>query len=180
MIELWKDIQDYNGVYQISNTGKVKSLKRTIIKKSGILNPISEKIRKTHKTTAGYEYVVLSFKNKHKTLLIHRLVAEHFLENPKKLQCINHKDENKSNNYVDNLEWCNYQYNNTYKNIHLRRNLDNIAQKVIQYDLDMNEIKRWNTIIEAANMYNIQSSNIVKCCLHQRNHVSGFKWRYYE
>lgn len=73
-------------------------------------------------------------KGKNKTLLIHRLVAENFIPNPNNYSCVNHIDENKSNNNVLNLEWCNYEYNNTYKNIHLRRNNNNITRRVIQYD----------------------------------------------
>lgn len=129
---------------------------------------------------AGYEYVVLANKGKNKTLLIHRLVAETFIPNPNNYACVNHIDENKSNNNVSNLEWCNYEYNNTYKNIHLRRNLDNVARRVIQYDLDMNEIKRWNTITDASKEFNAKVVNIVKCCKGERNHCCGFKWRYYE
>lgn len=73
-------------------------------------------------------YVVLSKKGVNQTHLVHRLVAEAFLQkNEENLECINHIDENKENNSITNLEWCSYQYNNTYKNIHLRRNLD--AQK---------------------------------------------------
>lgn len=179
-MEIWKDIKGYEGLYQISNTGKVKSLTRYINSKSGRKLLIKEKIRKTTTTTAGYEYTVLANKGKNKTLLIHRLVAEAFIPNPNNYACVNHIDENKSNNNVSNLEWCNYEYNNTYKNIHLRRNLDNVARKVIQYDLDMNEIKRWNTVTDASNEFNAKAANIIKCCKGERNHCCGFKWRYYE
>lgn len=179
-MEIWKDIKGYESLYQISNTGKIKSLQRYVCSKNGSKQLIKEKIRKTSITTAGYEYVVLANKGKNKTLLVHRLVAETFLPNPFNLKCVNHKDENKHNNNVSNLEWCNYEYNNTYKDIHLRRNKDNTTRKVIQYDLDMNEIKRWDSIIEAANNFNTYSSNIMKCCIGERNHVNGFKWRYYE
>lgn len=179
-MEIWKDIKGYEGLYQISNTGKVKSLTRYINSKSGRKFLIKEKTRKTTTTTAGYEYVVLAKKGKNKTLLIHRLVAENFIPNPNNYSCVNHIDENKSNNNVLNLEWCNYEYNNTYKNIHLRRNNNNITRRVIQYDLDMNEIKRWNTITDASKEFNTNIANIIKCCKGERNHCCGFKWRYYE
>ncbi len=181
MTEIWKDIKGFENSYQISNTGKVKSLERKVPSKvKNTFQTIREKIRKTNTTTAGYEYVVLSKDNTHKTLLIHRLVAEHFLDNPNNLQCVNHKDENKTNNNIENLEWCSYKYNNTYKSINLRKSKNNIIRKIIQYDLDMNELRRWNSIKEAANEYNIKSSNIIKCCKGERNHCCGFKWRYYE
>ena len=70
-------------------------------------------------------------------------------------------------------------YNNTYKNIHLRRNQDNVCRMVIQYDLDMHEIKRWNSAAEAAKYYNIQAANIGACSTYYRNHCAGFKWRYF-
>lgn len=79
---------------------------------------------------------------------------------------------------VENLEWCTYTYNNTYKNIHLRRKKTN--RRIIQYDLDMHELKRWDSIIEAAKFYNIETTNISSCCMGKRNHCAGFKWRYYE
>lgn len=181
MNEIWKDIKGYEGLYQVSNTGKVKSLERLVPAKiKGTFQKIKEKIRKTTLTTAGYEYVVLANNGKNKTLLVHRLVAETFIDNPENKKCINHKDENKSNNSVDNLEWCDYEYNNTYKDIHLRRNIEKIARKVIQYDLDMHEIKRWDKIIDAANTYNAAPANIIKCCKGERTHCCGFKWRYYE
>lgn len=180
MDEIWKDIKGFEGCYQISNKGRVKSLGRYVNAKANNKQYIKEKIRKTNNTTAGYEYVVLTKTNVRKTLLVHRLVAEAFVENPENKTCVNHIDENKSNNSSTNLEWCDYSYNNTYKNIHLRRNTDNVVRKVIQYDLDMHEIKRWNSITEAANVFGARLSNIVKCCKGERTHCCGFKWRYYE
>lgn len=180
MEEIWKDIKGFEGAYQISNLGRVKSLERYVPSSGKTPQKIKEKIRKLFSTTAGYLYVVLSYNHIRKTALIHRLVAEAFVPNPNNLECVNHKDENKQNNIVENLEWCNYTYNNTYKNIHLRRSLDNTIRKVIQYDLDMNEIKRWDKISDAAKYYNTYVTNIIKCCKGDRVHCCGFKWRYYE
>lgn len=179
MQEDWKDINGFEGYYQISNFGRVKSVERVVKRKNGTIMKVSEKIRKLFYTTDNYSYVVLSKNGKHKTFLVHRLVAENFLSNPNNLPCVNHKDENKQNDCVDNLEWCSYEYNNTYKNIHLRRNQDNVCRMVIQYDLDMHEIKRWNSTAEAAKYYNIQAANICACCTYRRNHCAGFKWRYF-
>lgn len=179
MQEEWKDVRGFEGYYQISNLGRVKSVERVVKKKNGTLMKVSEKIRVLSQTTDNYSYVVLAKNGKNKTFLVHRLVAETFIGNPNNLPCVNHKDENKQNDCVDNLEWCTYEYNNTYKNIHLRRCQDNIRRMVIQYDLDMHEIKRWDSIIEAAKFYNIQSANISACCMYRRNHCAGFKWRYF-
>ena len=181
MEEIWKDIKDYEGCYQVSNLGRIKSLERKVRGKSPqSLQIVKEKIRVLSHTTEGYTYVVLAKNGKNKTFLVHRLVAEAFIPNPNNLKCVNHKDENKQNDCADNLEWCTYSYNNTYKDIHLRRNMDNTTRKIIQYDLDMNEIKRWNSIAEASKFYNIQQSNIISCCKGKRTHCAGFKWRYYE
>lgn len=179
MQEEWKDINGFEGYYQISNFGRVKSVERVVKKKNGILMKVSERIRVLSQTTDDYSYVVLAKHGKNKTFLVHRLVAETFIKNPNNLPCVNHKDENKQNDCVDNLEWCSYEYNNTYKNIHLRRNQDNVCRMVIQYDLDMHEIKRWNSATEAAKYYNIQAANICACCTYRRNHCAGFKWRYF-
>lgn len=181
--EEWKDIKGYEGIYQISNFGNVKSLERTAkTRYPGITYTIKEKIRKITYNESGYALVVLSKDGKNKTFLVHRLVADAFVNNPDKdvFTLVNHKDENKHNNCCDNLEWCTATYNNTYRNIHLRRNLDSINRKIIQYDLDMNEIKRWDSVVQASTYYKIASANIIKCCKSERSHCAGFKWRYYD
>lgn len=183
MEEIWKPINGYEGIYQVSNFGNVKSLDRIVKAKYGrSVNYSEQKIKgrilKQHFTTCGYAYVALAKNGKNKTTLVHRLVANAFIDNPENFPCVNHKDENKHNNNASNLEWCSYEYNNTYKGINLRHKKTN--RKIIQYDLDMNEIKRWESITNAANYYNIEISNISSCCVGKRNHCAGFKWRYYE
>lgn len=106
MEEIWKDIEGYEGLYQVSNLGKVKSLNYNKTAKSELL--------KLRKNTNGYTRVVLYKNRKAKDYQVHRLVAEAFIPNPNNYPIINHKDENKTNNRVDNLEWCTYLYNNTY------------------------------------------------------------------
>ena len=114
-IEQWKDIEGYEGLYQVSNLGNVKSLNRTSIKE-GRDYRVKEKILKTFLCSSGYPTVVLSNNGKKETLMVHRLVALHFIPNPHKYEQINHKDENKNNNNVDNLEWCTQDYNLHYGN----------------------------------------------------------------
>lgn len=106
MIEEWKEIIQYKNQYEISNLGRVKMLSY----KTSDGRKLKEKIRKTYKNNSGY--LMITIKNKH--YLIHRLVAEAFIPNPNNLPQINHKDENKENNRVDNLEWCTTKYNNNY------------------------------------------------------------------
>lgn len=98
--ELFKAIEGYEGLYEVSNLGNVKSLRRGIILKPG--------------KARGYLKVNLRKDNKSQYFAVHRLVAMVFIPNPENLPYVNHKDENPSNNCVENLEWCSAQYNNTY------------------------------------------------------------------
>ena len=120
MEEIWKDIKGYEGLYQVSNLGRVKSLSHIVQRKFSSYS-VKEKILKPAKDKQGYHYLVLCVNCKTKTFQVHRLVAQAFIENPNSLPCINHKDENPSNNRVDNLEWCTYSYNNTYNDLAHRR-----------------------------------------------------------
>lgn len=117
--EVWKDIPDYKNLYQISNFGRVKSLERLIYRKNGNYI-VKEKILKNKTNTKGYLSISMCKNGKVKYVMIHRLVAQAFIPNPNNFPCINHKDENKQNNCVENLEWCTYSYNNTYNNRHYR------------------------------------------------------------
>ena len=112
-MEIWKDIEGYEGLYQVSNTGKVKVVSTGIIKKYSVL-------------PKGYFRVGLTKNKKIKYFYPHRLVAEAFLENKENKPCINHRDCNPQNNEVSNLEWCSYKENNDYKNGLLKRKLSSI------------------------------------------------------
>lgn len=122
MEEVWKDIKGYEGLYQISNLGRVKSLPRQYKKR--FLN--KEIIKVPTKLPKGYLKVGLSKNGKVKYYFIHRLVAEMFINKVDGKECVNHKDCNPSNNRVDNLEWCSYIENNNYKNHHLKRNISSV------------------------------------------------------
>lgn len=117
-MEFWKDIEGYEGLYQVSNLGRVRSLDRVVyqIQKGGKLTPMMYKgqiLKMIHKPT-GYVFCSLSKDNIQETKLVHRLVAEAFIPNPNNYPCVNHKDENKLNNVVENLEWCTHRYNVNY------------------------------------------------------------------
>ena len=111
--EIWRDVVGYEGLYKVSNFGRIKSLPRNGTVKY-------ERLLRQKVGNNGYCTVALSKHNKTKYKSVHRLVAEAFLDNPKDLPLINHKDENKLNNCVDNLEWCDAHYNMTY-GVHAER-----------------------------------------------------------
>lgn len=109
MKEIWKNIKDYEGLYQVSNLGNVKSLKTNKCL--------------YYSKSKNYLRVGLNKNGIRRGYSIHRLVAQTFIPNPDNLPCINHKDCNGHNNKVDNLEWCTYKYNNSYKNHYLKKNI---------------------------------------------------------
>lgn len=120
MNEIWKDIEGYEGLYQISNLGKIKSLT-----KNCILKPSN--CRK-------YKGVNLYKNGITKTKSIHRLVAIAFIPNPNNYPCVNHIDCNKENNNADNLEWCTYKQNNNHNNHELKRKITNVINEIKKYD----------------------------------------------
>ena len=114
MTEIWKDIQGYEGFYQISNLGNVKSLERVIDKGNGILQHRKERIMNKRESVDGYYVAKLNVNKKSKSIAIHILVARHFIDNPNNYPEVNHKDCNRKNNQVNNLEWCTHQQNVEY------------------------------------------------------------------
>ena len=174
-MEIWKDIKGYEGMYQISNFGRVKSLNRTINigEKSKRFQP--ETILKACEGTKGYLLVSLYKNNKHKMKRVHRLVAEHFLPNPQNLIFVNHIDENKRNNKVENLEWCTCQYNNIYG-----KRLQKVRKPILQLDLNGNLIKEWESAVKAKLELKISNKSISEVCRRKRKTAGGFKWKYKE
>ena len=164
MNEIYKDIQGYEGKYQISNLGNVYSL-------------ITNKILKPRLTLDGYYQVDLCKNGVKKHLYIHRLVAQSFLDNPKNYKIVNHKDENSMNNIVSNLEWCNSTYNNNYGNCKRKISEAN-SIKINQYDMDGNFIKQWLGINNIERCLKINKGNICMCCKGKRNNAGGHKWKY--
>ena len=120
-MEEWKSIPGYEGLYEVSSYGRVKSLEISYIKKNGVMDHKPEIILRPKNNGTGY-FTVCLYKNKiHKYYLIHRLVAQAFIPNPDNLSEVNHKDEDKSNNRVENLEWCDHKYNMNYNDVQKRR-----------------------------------------------------------
>lgn len=161
-IEIWKDVAGYEGVYQVSNFGNVKSLDKVIFNKgSKKYNNIKGKILSQNKTNGnGYKIVSLNHNGNSKNHYIHRLVLTSFVENTNNYNYINHKDENKSNNHVSNLEWCTCKYNNNYGTSRERIRLKLInnkltSKKVSSHDRNTMElICIFPSISEAARQLN--------------------------
>ena len=114
MNEEWRTIEGYEGLYEVSNLGRVRSLDMYVKCGYGNYRLHKGKVLSPTKDTNGYLRVVLSCNGKHKSITVHRLVAQTFILNPDNLPEVNHKDEDKTNNNVDNLEWCNRKYNINY------------------------------------------------------------------
>lgn len=168
--EVWKPILNYEN-YLISNYGRIKSLpKKTHTKEEVIL--------KTRIGKCGYEIITFSGANHlTKTFKIHRLVATAFIPNPNNLPCVNHKDENKLNNNVDNLEWCDYKYNNNYGSARERAVLKK-SKNIIQKDLNGNIIKEWLNAMEIKRALNFDNSTIHKCCKGKIKKYKNYIWEY--
>lgn len=170
MTEVWKDIKNYEGLYQISNLGRVKSFPRKGTQTK------EERILKYKYDKKGYCCVSLHNK-KPKPFKVHRLVAMAFIENKEGKVQVNHIDGDKKNNRVDNLEWCTNGENqkHAYK-IGLQKSTR--KKKIKQYDLNNNFIKMWESITQASKELNIKRENISACCRGKQKTTCGYIWIY--
>lgn len=173
MEEIWKDINGYEGLYQVSNRGNVRSMTVDISCGCKRKHRRFGKVLKQGTNPNGYKYVNLSKGSKAYSARVHRLVAEAFLDNKDNLPCINHKDENKANNAVENLEWCTFQYNLTYHDKQLCR-----ASKVSQYTLNGEYVNTYASQAEAEKALGLKRSNISACCRGKIKSCAGYVWKY--
>lgn len=178
VIDEWKPIKDFENYY-INRNGEIKSTRafkgtKTIILKSSLNNK-------------GYKTITMIKNNKIYTKTIHRLLMETFIPNPHNYKCINHKDGNKLNNSLDNLEWCDYGHNEkeAYR-LGLKKpvwkdkkdNQHPNSKKVNQYDLEGNLIKKWNCISTIEKELGISVTSICNCCSGRSKKAGNFIWRY--
>ena len=176
--ELWKDIKGFEGLYQVSTFGRVRRLDKYIDVKIRNVDKVLKrgKILKLTYNKNGYLKVFLCKNGKRTNFFVHRLVAEAFISNPNNLPCVNHKDEDKTNNYRTNLEWCTHEYNNNY-GTHTKRSAEKHSKKVYQYDMQGNLIKEWSSASEASRN-GFDNANISKCCSGKHKTHQNFIWSY--
>lgn len=194
MEEIWKDIIGYEGLYQVSNLGRIKALIK-FNKTSKLYSSIGyyrkEKILKLESCKNGYLRVAL-YKNKiKKRFLVHRLVAQAFIINSYNKPQVNHKDGNKTNNNINNLEWTTSKENNihahktglnkgSYGMVGKKGKLNKKIKIIEQYNLDNELIKKWYGFNEIQRELNIPIANIWACCNGKRKKAKGYIWRYKE
>lgn len=139
--EIWKDIKGYDGYYQISSLGRLKSISRIIETRKGVYSNLKDKIKIPILTKQGYFRYKLSNKNKSVFFLVHRLVASAFIENINNYPQVNHIDHNKINNKILNLEWVSIRENNCHKQLN-----KNLSSKYIGVCFNKNK-KKWESRI---------------------------------
>lgn len=162
--ETWITIEHHDN-YEVSDLGNVRNKKSKSLLKPFVLNN-------------KYLKVTLSKNGKAKQFFIHRLVAEAFIPNPNNLPQVNHiKEFEKTNNCVENLEWCNHSYNQNYGTRNARVS-EKLRKKIIQYDLNDNYIKAFNSLAEASKQTGIFEGNISYVANDKRKSAGGYKWRY--
>lgn len=170
--EQWKPIEGYPN-YEVSNLGRIKSLNYN--------HTNTEKLLKPQKDGCGYLFVSLCKDGKIKLSFVHRLVAQAFIENPNNLPQVNHKSEVKTENFVENLEWCNRKHNCNFgkRNEKIAEKLTNgiTSKKVYQYTPQGELIKIWGSTAECGrNGFNY--SNIASCCRGKLKTSQGYIWSY--
>lgn len=174
-MEIWKDIVGYEGFYKISNKGNITSF--SAWKKNDFLKPCV--------CPNGYTKVTLCKEKQRKVFYVHRLVAINFLDNCNGYKQVNHKDGNKQNNCVSNLEWCDAKYNLSHAVLnglrtYRRGSVHKLSKPVLQKDKNGNLIKEWGGANEAGRELNIPPNNIICCCNKKPKYKTshGYIWEY--
>lgn len=180
--EIWRPVRGYEGWYEVSNFGRVRSLTHMIPHYCGGERIVRGKILKQYFTKWGYKYVMLYKDGVSKHSVVHRLVAEAFIPNPNNLPCVNHKDEDKTNNHVENLEWCTYAYNNNYgtkkKRISKAKTNGKRSKLVLQYTLNGEFVAEYPSGREVERQKGFEQASIGRCCLGKQKSAYGYIWKY--
>jgi len=165
MNEIWRDAIDYEGIYQISNLGRVRTIKNKILAIGHYPN--------------GYCYANFTSNGKRTTQLIHRLVAKAFIPNTENKPEVNHKDEDITNNKIDNLEWMTSKENANYGTRNERCALPQRI-KVVQLTLNNMFVKLYDSCTEASQFMNVGRECISRTCKGKQKKCNGYKFMYYE
>lgn len=176
IVEVWKPVPGYEQFYEVSNFGRVRSFSRPVRKRRGnkvVLEMQEGRILKPAVTHKGYFAVKLYDDTKSHMFPIHRLVLSTFVPNPENLPQVNHKDENKQNNRVDNLEWCSAKYNRNYGSVRSWN-----YKPVKQFTKAREFIREFESIISASRCTGIAATNIGNCAKHKRPSAGGYIWQY--
>lgn len=169
MKEIWKPIKGFEERYEVSNKGRIKSLNYN--------NTGEARLLKNSISNTGYYVVMLYRDGKAKRKFVHRLVAETYLPNPNNYPIINHKNENKLDNRVYNLEWCTYSYNLSYGTC-IDRRVDKMFKKIAQYKYDGTLVRVWRSAADVNRFFNTNPSEIHKVCKGLREDYYGYIWKY--
>lgn len=196
MEEIWKPVKDYEGLYEVSNMGRVKSLNREFLCSNGQIKKNKEKILTPRDNGRGYLNVHLTKDGCHKHLYVHRLVAEAFIPNPENKKEIDHINTIKTDNRVENLRWvtryenCNNpltkeKIKNNHADISGKNHpcygkYNNNGKKIVQLSEKGELIKIWNSGMEIKRELGYDPSYISKCCNKKKDMCHGYKWIFYE
>ena len=176
--EIWKVVDDYEGLYEVSNYGNVRSVDRMETLPNGTVRRRNGCILKQKFASNGYLKCNLSKNAKEKTASVHRLVAQAFIPNPNNLPEVNHRDEDKTNNCAENLEWCSHLYNMRFGTA-IQRGAEKQSTPVLQIDKDTNEvIAEYPSTAEAGRQLKIWQGNISNCCRGRYKTTGGYKFVY--
>ena len=180
-MEIWKVIDDYPE-YEVSTYGNICSIDRIFIDSIGRkYYKKGQLLKLKHQTDKdGYTQIMVSLwsNKKYHRLLVHRLVAKAFIPNPNNLPQINHKDEDSTNNNVDNLEWCTCKYNINYNNLIERRSKKK-CRKIDVFDIDNNFIETVSSGIEASKKYKVSRGSISSCCNGNIKYVKNYIFKFH-
>ena len=179
--EYWKPVVGYEGLYEVSNWGRVKSIDKIINHYPSGKSIRRGKLISLHNDGNGYLTVCLCKNGISKSYKVHRLVAEAFIPNPNNYPCVNHRNEIKTDNRVENLEYCSYSYNNTYgtrlQKVSEKMTNGKLSKPVLQYTLDGQFVREWPSTMECErNGFN--HSAVAACCRGKLKNYKGFLWEY--
>lgn len=175
--EEWKKIDNYDYLL-ISNYGRLKRLQHIVNSGNGAKRTIKEHIyEKVFPSDNGYYHISTSYNGKHIVIYPHLEVAKAFIPNPYNLPQINHKDENKANNCIWNLEWCTSKYNANY-GTRIKRYSEKNCVSVLQFTKDGKFVAAYESVKNAEIQTNVNRHNISSCCTGKRKTAGGFVWKY--